>query len=86
MGDPNLLGAEVVAAKPEAWIECRAMIRLLAIVILLGIGFAGGFYTGIHYRNEELRENPEEFLRLHADKLGKSAKEKYEKVKKVLLD
>ena len=62
------------------------MIRLLIVVILLGIGFAGGFYTGIHHRNEQLRENPEEFLRLHADDLSKTAKDKYEKIKKILMD
>lgn len=61
-------------------------IRVLLVLALVAGGFAGGFYTGIWYRDEQIREKPEEFLKLMGEDLGEKAREKYEKVKKALLE
>ncbi len=62
------------------------MIRLLLLIICTGAGFGGGFVAGIKYRNHQLVENPEEFLKTYGEAAATKAGKKYEKVKKALLE
>jgi hypothetical protein len=49
------------------------MLKFLLGVVLIGVGFAGGFYAGVKYRTHELVENPREFAELYGSKLKRTA-------------
>lgn len=60
------------------------MIRFLITVILIGLAFGGGFFTGIRYRNQQIVEHPEEVLKEYEAAFKKAAAEKLDGVKKAL--
>lgn len=62
------------------------MIRVLFLLIVLVVGFGGGFYAGIEYRDHQIKTDPKVFLNEYAEVFEETAKEKYEKIKKVLLE
>ena len=51
------------------------MLKFLLGLVLIGGGFAGGFYAGVKYRTHELVENPREFAELYGSKLKRTASE-----------
>ena len=62
------------------------MFKIILIAATLLVGFGGGFVAGMKYKEHVLYENPEQALQIYTDKLGKSAKSKFDKVKKALLE
>lgn len=56
------------------------------MLALIAGAFAGGFYVGFKYHEQEMVKNPERFLDEYGEELKRTAKSKYEKIKKVLLE
>ena len=54
--------------------------RLIFALALVGLGFGGGFYAGIEYRNHQIKEDPEkvlgEFLRDYGKELKNTVRDK----------
>lgn len=62
------------------------MIRALFLLIVLAAGFSGGFYAGVEYRDQQIRKDPKLFLKEFGEVFEETAKDKYEKIKKVILE
>ncbi len=61
------------------------MRALIMLVLILG-AFGGGFYAGARYAQSEMVKNPDAFFEAYQAELEKTAKTKYDKIKKVLLE
>lgn len=62
------------------------MIRALFLLIVIAAGFGGGFYAGVEYRDQQIKADPKLFLQEFGQVFEETAKEKYEKIKKVILE
>lgn len=68
--------------------------RILSLLLLVAIGFGGGFYVGIEFRNQELaeklRDNPEafaqEFYKEYGREFKRVARQKFEKIVDILVE
>lgn len=62
------------------------LIRFLLLLVVVAGAFVGGFYSGLWYRDEQIRERPEEVLKIYGDELQKKAGKKIDRLKEVLLE
>lgn len=62
------------------------VIRTLMLLAVVGGAFVGGFQAGLWYRDEQIREKPEEILKIYGEEVRKDAAEKFDRIKAILLE